>query len=1815
MKFFEQNNYESKGYKKVICFILVLTMILSSCASVFAVEAEQPAQEPTEISESAPAEITESVEEEKEQPEAAPSLDEENQQPAEEPAELEEITEESEVVEEQPEEEEVIEEDINEAEVAEVIEDIAEEPKEEPEVVEEIAEEPKEEPAEEELDELEVEEELEEKVEADAAKELPIVGDSWSAYSIEIITKPAVQFCYNDKFSVDGLEIKYTEQSNKGAFRSSSIKYSDAKKSFSFKIDNDDIKVNDTLQSIGQKTITVKYSNQTDAYQITVSKANQTAPTPKLSSKTHNSVTLNTAKAGQGDTKYGYNTSNSTSGATWLDTNAITGLNAETTYYFFIKYTGNTNYNEAYSASLEVTTDKAPATITEINTVNLSIEAPQIDATPTTVAVVLGDNQHFTAGTVAWDPNDATFTTGKEYKATVTLTPDTNYVFSNAAVTVNSSNANVTSNKSSDNLVVAITFAALTAPKKTLTNEDFTFVATNKAFDGNAAEVSIVGNKDGIGNITTTHYYLSNGTPIGTVSPTKAGIYRIAIDVAEGTSYTAISTLSCAAWKYEITKASINSASVTVATPKKGDDITSTATPGNSTYTVESVAWTEDGASITSGKYKNKSTYAVTVTIKPDDNHVFTSPCSVVINTINATATNNAVGTVDAHVTFNQATVTKIDVVSQGALKTSYTAGESFDPTNLWIQMTYSDSTTEVALYSTISGQIEYAPSGALNAANTSVVITYAATHATSVNINVSRKDLSGFAVKMDDYTYAGTFTAPAVENAGDGTVITYYYNTINDYNGTEWTSKTNTSLTAGAYYLYAEVAQSDTYNASQTAIVSFTVAKADQEAGQITASSKTKNTITISALTGKGDTKYGYNTTNAEPASYQDSNVFTGLTANTTYYFFAKFTGNDNYNPLTFGGVGITTLDKDTITPTVSFGNYSYAAIVDNIPNMSVAGIDGGETVGYYFNTQNQNYGGESFSKTVAQTLTPGTYYIYAVVDENANHKLATTAAVAFRVDKAMQTAPTFSAVSAVGSDVIIMPTIAAGAGKTLYGYSSSQSTVPTQWQEAVMLEVEQSNSYYYVFIKYAGNDYYEPAVSEGFKVHTTNANCGAWTLSVSGSAIVGIKDHNGKKFVVTLSGPGYITYGDPYGQGQECATYTAVLPTGWHNEVTFPSIFYSGVECDGTTYEWKSIAPTQAGIYNARIELVGKNTTTAYLRYEITKASVLSPSTLKHSDETIKGKCDGKITNAASTMEYRFGNGEYVKVVGTEIDGLTPGAYYVRYYGDKNHFDSPDTEIVIQTGAAIKVTFDTQRKGITVETQEYSYNQAATKPSPDPQCDEAQFDGWFKDGQPYVFGTLLTTNVALRAHWTVYETEPEVETEVPNEFDQQDTNTKIQVVGNDGVKASGLEDLAIEVKSENVDKNVKVVLEAKATEAGTSIATEVQEIEDLSDEENLNLIDITLTQTVSTTDGAVSNSKAITETGVKIIEVLIPFSTARRYNISVYRYHANVAEEFTDITETFNPYAAREDKTFYVDYEKDVIHIFTTKFSIYGIGFDEDELVRQRRYSSPYYDITLEAAAHGSVTVDQNPAIVGSDVVITVAPEAGFAIGTITVTDASGKTLAITPVVLGETYKFRMPGAKVKVAVSFRDDSMLNPFVDVKETDSFYDAVMWALSEGITQGADATHFLPLGIITRAEMITFLWRAAGSPVINYAIPFKDVDNDAYYADAVRWGVEKGIIKGTSETTFEPDLCATKAEAITVLARFDGVMDEAEGYNNRYNDVTTSDYFKNATLWIQNLDDEEKDGENFNPNEGMKRSKFINVLYKLFKKDEKAEVK
>ena len=257
----------------------------------------------------------------------------------------------------------------------------------------------------------------------------------------------------------------------------------------------------------------------------------------------------------------------------------------------------------------------------------------------------------------------------------------------------------------------------------------------------------------------------------------------------------------------------------------------------------------------------------------------------------------------------------------------------------------------------------------------------------------------------------------------------------------------------------------------------------------------------------------------------------------------------------------------------------------------------------------------------------------------------------------------------------------------------------------------------------------------------------------------------------------------------------------------------------------------------------------------------------------------------------------------------------------------------------------------------------------------------------------------------------------------------------------------------------------------------------------------------------------------------------------------------------------------------------------------------------SNPTYSVTTPSKSeNGGVAVSSKNARKGDTVTVTVTPDAGYQLDKLTITDKNGKELKLTDKGDGQ-YTFTMPDGKVEIQAVFAKKVETSPFDDVS-TDAYYNqAVQWAQEKGITDGISSNLFGPEQPCTRSQIVTFLWRAAGSPEPKgTAAGMTDVVPGSYYAKAVAWAVENGITTGTAEGTFSPDATCTRAQAVTFLARAQKAT--ATG-KTAFSDVPADSYFADAVAWAQANGVTTGTSETtFSPDNDCTRAQIVTFLYR-----------
>ena len=533
-----------------------------------------------------------------------------------------------------------------------------------------------------------------------------------------------------------------------------------------------------------------------------------------------------------------------------------------------------------------------------------------------------------------------------------------------------------------------------------------------------------------------------------------------------------------------------------------------------------------------------------------------------------------------------------------------------------------------------------------------------------------------------------------------------------------------------------------------------------------------------------------------------------------------------------------------------------------------------------------------------------------------------------------------------------------------------------------------------------------------------------------------------------------------------------------------------FSGTEFFGAAFNGINSDRFDGGIFNGQV-----------LNYDRISGGVFKSDVINDDSEIAGGKFCGTVTNrnngritggvfeSGSTVINDGDKPRCGIIIGGTFNGsvtndgkITGGAFYGTVSGDGT----------IENSATHTVSFDTDG-GSAVDAQKILHGQKVVRPV-DPTRSGYRFNGWYKDASVYDFTSPVLDDFTLRAAWTANQYTITFDSDGGSTVTSitQDCGTAITAPANptrDGYTFTGWHP-AIPAAMPAGDLTVKALWSA-------------------------NSYAITYDLDGGTAEG---NPDSYT---IEAENITLNAPTKAGYTFTGW--------SGTDLTGENN---------MTVTIEKGSIgdRSYTAHWRYNGGGGSS---------SSPSYPVSVpDKPDHGSVTVSPKNASKGSTVTITVKPDSGYVLETIFVTDKNGNDLKLTDKGNGK-YTFTMPGSKVEVKATFMEDnSVLNFFYDVPNDAYYYEAVKWAAENGITGGVGNSLFAPNQPCTRAQIVAFLWRAAGSPVVNYLMPFTDVDEGAYYAEAVRWAASTGIATGLTETTFGTNDVCTRAQAATMIYRY-----------------------------------------------------------------------
>ena len=282
----------------------------------------------------------------------------------------------------------------------------------------------------------------------------------------------------------------------------------------------------------------------------------------------------------------------------------------------------------------------------------------------------------------------------------------------------------------------------------------------------------------------------------------------------------------------------------------------------------------------------------------------------------------------------------------------------------------------------------------------------------------------------------------------------------------------------------------------------------------------------------------------------------------------------------------------------------------------------------------------------------------------------------------------------------------------------------------------------------------------------------------------------------------------------------------------------------------------------------------------------------------------------------------------------------------------------------------------------------------------------------------------------------------------------------------------------------------------------------------------------------------------------------------------------------------------------------IVTARWTAVGSGSSGSSGGSSREDREPSYAVSTPGKTeNGTVSVNPKNAGQGDRVTLTVKPDPGHVLETLTVLDSKGKALPLTDKG-GGMFTFTMPNGQVEVKAVFAAEVKTASFRDVPVDAYYYDAVKWAAEKGITTGQADGLFGSDRSCTRAQIITFLWRAAGSPVVNYAMEMGDVSADAYYAEAVRWALSRGITSGTGGGKFSPDATCNRSQSVTFLFRAIGKIVDSKA---EFSDVPTDSYYAGAVAWaVENGVTNGIGGGLFGANDDCVRAQIVTFLFRAY---------
>ena len=618
-----------------------------------------------------------------------------------------------------------------------------------------------------------------------------------------------------------------------------------------------------------------------------------------------------------------------------------------------------------------------------------------------------------------------------------------------------------------------------------------------------------------------------------------------------------------------------------------------------------------------------------------------------------------------------------------------------------------------------------------------------------------------------------------------------------------------------------------------------------------------------------------------------------------------------------------------------------------------------------------------------------------------------------------------------------------------------------------------------------------------------------------------------------------------------------------------------------DSATMDITGNTATDAGDYTVSVtSQTGKwadgSTDAVTAAWSIGKATQEAPTGLSSVPPTTVGGSDGKISDVTDKMEYRMaGERSYTACSGTEIDNLSAGNYFVRYAEDHNHFASSDAAVTVGEGASLAdwtITFNAgggsgNMDSVTVKTgTNYILPECGfTAPT------DQEFKAWEISGTEYKVGDtyIVSGDTEIKALWENSVITPTTYTvTVGNDGNGTGTATPSTAAAGTTITLTATPNKGYHFKEWQVISGGVTIKDDKFLMPNDNV-----EVKAIFEKDAPAPTEYTITYDLA---GGTAEGNPDTYT-IETRTFTLKNPTKSGYTFTGWSGTGLDGENNMTVT---IPTGSTGNRT------------YTAHWRYNGSG-----------HSYSYYTIKATAGAGGSISPSGNVSVrEGRDQTFTITPDKDYAVANVKI---DGKSIGAV-----KSYTFENVSRTHTIEVIFmkaNGNPQTGVFVDVATGSYYEDAVDWAVENGITKGTDDTHFSPDGICTRAQAVTFLWRTAGSPASKTStMPFTDVPVGSYYYDAVLWAVENGITKGTSDTTFSPNMTCSRAQIVTFLWRSE--KSPAAGTANPFADVKSTAYYADAVLWaVKENITKGTTSTTFSPNADCTRAQIVTFLWRCKK--------